>query len=417
MGRKPSLVYAVSKGNKLYFQKLRGDDKDRVNVVQLKGCVVIKRTITLKDSVSQFQVEIYHQYGKELWGNIYYISLLFSSPRDADTWYSYLKSVCVEQKNLSRLDSTHDWVPGTYVGKESVVWFNALLARWYLNFKESSRIQTLLFQRFSRIISNVINKRKLQTKLSDITITQLDLGVAPVLANVELIPPDNTGNLVFEADFTYIDGLCVGISAILQLEIKGTKIAKLLIGLTIKISTIIGKIRFRCPPHPSTKFMIMFLDPPEMDFQVKVTMGHGEATGLLRKGLDKVRKIVKKQLKTVFLSKVLAPNRMYINIPFTKEKSTAQVFTNVRLGTPPKHVETSTLDDEVAQKLESSLPHIAKQCFSVNNKDSSSTLESNIGQKNVTHKPGTQEEKEIKHRWYHKIKKHKNEKRKLGECE
>lgn len=180
-------------------------------------------------------------------------------------------------------------------------------------------------------LSEKLEEKNLASKLSDVVITDLDLGTtAPELTNFSVRHPDPSHvnqALMIDFNLCYMNGNArIGISC--NLELVGLKVA---LKIKVVLKTIQGNANITIPPYPVSRFAFSFFSEPTLVLDIDVQCGKKKTS--LTSLPSSIRGIVETKLKEILTEKLIRPNRKYFRLPGSIKIEPPRPKTSIKVTT------------------------------------------------------------------------------------
>eukprot|EP01120_Amphizonella_sp_Union-15-10_P003249 TRINITY_DN13675_c0_g1_i1.p1 TRINITY_DN13675_c0_g1~~TRINITY_DN13675_c0_g1_i1.p1 ORF type:complete len:282 (+),score=44.06 TRINITY_DN13675_c0_g1_i1:3-848(+) len=195
-----------------------------------------------------------------------------------EEWYYTLNKAILGASKMNAFPSPNDFFISLARRNESksneitVDWFNCILHRMFFNMHDQPGFLAWLQGRFQTKINRI--KNQLPKIVTSITVQEVSFGPnLPVLSNVNLLSITANGSMSADAQITYYGGFKVVLEAIFEMKLPFLSNLTVPGRLSVTISSLSGKVRFRVLGPPSRHFWIAFQQEPDVQLEVDTLFG------------------------------------------------------------------------------------------------------------------------------------------------
>eukprot|EP01087_Luapelamoeba_hula_P004821 TRINITY_DN1478_c0_g1_i4.p1 TRINITY_DN1478_c0_g1~~TRINITY_DN1478_c0_g1_i4.p1 ORF type:complete len:611 (+),score=94.76 TRINITY_DN1478_c0_g1_i4:833-2665(+) len=194
---------------------------------------------------------------------------------------------------------------------ESADWFNAILARAFLNFRSSEEFKEKFKKRMFAKLLNKIKEKKADSYIGEVAVLAVDLGEAPPVFNaLRLVPQSSTSEMGIDAWVRYKGGMMVKLGSNIHVG-WGTNKTIIPFTATAVLKSLSGKLFIHFPCWPAERCSMSFYKEPDMNIQLQLIMGERNRS---LTSIPRLNEMMLNKLRVAFLAKLVMPNRKYVRL-------------------------------------------------------------------------------------------------------
>jgi hypothetical protein len=217
-------------------------------------------------------------------------------------------------------------------------WFNALLARIFLNVSRSKGLEQTILNKLNRKTSRL---RK-PFFVGDILVKEVTIGDSlPLISKCQLHSFEPSGEVNVSCDLLYTGGFRVQVETTAKIDIPKMKPIIIPLVLAIIVKRVYGRVLLRIKPPPTDRIWIGFYGLPEMDLKIEPIVSTRSIN------FSMVHSIIYKRIEDVVLEFLVLPTMDDWVIPFADEgmHESGPLVTRPPNSDPETHELTSFQND------------------------------------------------------------------------
>jgi len=170
-----------------------------------------------------------------------------------------------------------------------------------------------------RIFSRKFDRIKRPDSIGPINIEQIDLGKEMIkIKEIFMESTHNENEVIGEAQITYSGGASLTLSTEFYVNFPRWHFAVIPVNAKVVVKSLSGRIMVYGPPEIWSRFSLSFLELPQCDFDVRLTVGSKHKYDVSKFGL--VSDFIVSNLKKILWKNTVIPNRITFALPLPGKK-------------------------------------------------------------------------------------------------